>query len=487
MSPTDPQLPPVQPPPPTEARSGLIVVGRGQTALEVARRVHKMVQSMTLICDGREELPEELEDVKLISGDACSRLVLEQAGVAHVAGLLACTADDTFNMEVSRLAVEAGVPHVICRLTTPDLSDEVLALGARPVAQSGALAAAMAALLPGVVATTSQVGLGQGEILQVRVMPGSLVVGRTIATIATRAFLIAAIYRDGHLVVPHGDTRIRAGDQVLLIGEPETLAAVADYFRLGGARFPGQFGRAIVAWDRSNHELVVDEARQLVRHARKMGFVRITEPHSPQLEPGRPEPQPLLLGAGPLPDRTTLGAAVWVLDPPSARGFATRRTSRLRTLLRATQSPVLLARGSAPYRRLLVPMSDSGTAWRGLELAVDIARLMQAEVTALHVKQPAFLGGASGEETASQAIETVEQIARLYNLKVHVQVAEGNPIKCAARVAEDHQLVVVAHRPGQRDTYFNPDVGLRIALTVPCSALLLPVSARAAAVATGNS
>ncbi|MEE2827734.1 MAG: hypothetical protein VX498_00980, partial [Myxococcota bacterium] len=73
-------------------------------------------------------------------------------------------------------------------------------------------------------------------------------------------------------------------------------------------------------------------------------------------------------------------------------------------------------------------------------------------------------------------VRNIEDIARLYGLHFQVRVEEGNAIKTTARVAEEHQLVVVARRRGQSDSYFRPDVGLRIALSVPCSTVLFNVN-----------
>ena len=90
--------------------------------------------------------------------------------------------------------------------------------------------------------------------------------------------------------------------------------------------------------------------------------------------------------------------------------------------------------------------------------------------------QPRFLAGDDGEHQAETVVKNVEDIARLYGLHFEVRVEEGNSIKTAAAIARDHQLVVAARRRGQPDSYFRPDVGLRIALAAPCSALLLNVS-----------
>ncbi len=111
-----------------------------------------------------------------------------------------------------------------------------------------------------------------------------------------------------------------------------------------------------------------------------------------------------------------------------------------------------------------------------LELAVDIARLMDAKITALHVPQPRFLGGDTGDARTVAVVKSIEDIARLYGLHFEVQVQEGNSIRTTAKVAEEHQLVVAARRRNQPDSYFAPDVGLRIALAAPCSSVLLSVS-----------
>ena len=66
-----------------------------------------------------------------------------------------------------------------------------------------------------------------------------------------------------------------------------------------------------------------------------------------------------------------------------------------------------------------------------------------------------------------------EDIARLFNIEIEVQQLEGNPVTLSRQVAEEHQLCVVARRRGQSDSYLSPDLGLRIALGVPCSAMLL--------------
>ena len=459
-------------------RTGVIVAADGRTGLAVAERTAR-VMPVTVVVPIDFEVPdgEEPAGVRLLRGDVTSMLVLREAGILDVYALVAATRDDTINVEAARLAVEAGVPDVVCRLIDAELRDEVMALGAHPVTADMAMAGTLASLLPGVVVTTSEVGLGEGEILQVRVMPGSLVIGRPLHEIATRAFLVAAIYRDGALVVPHGDTRVEAGDQVLLVGRPDTLRAIADYFRLGAAQFPRQFGHSIVLWNPDGDEQVEAEAKQLTEASRCGRLYRVVRTSADRVVDGTCELALDQVLADPLAPMADVSPGLFILAPPERGPFG--RFGKLGPtgqLLDRARSPLLLARGSAPYKRILVPVTDSPTSWRGLELAVDIARTMGARITALHAAQPRFLAGAAGAEQTRAVEANVQQIAGLYNLQFDVVVGEDNPIRAAVRLARDHQLVVAARNLKQADTYFRPDIGLRIALAAPCSAVLLTVT-----------
>jgi Trk K+ transport system NAD-binding subunit/nucleotide-binding universal stress UspA family protein len=476
----DPGAPATDPSPSASPRAGLIVVGAGPTGLEVVRRTSK-ITAVTLVDKSFSEQVRALESdgVRLVEGDATSALVLGEAGASQAHSLLAATSEDAANIEACRLAVDFGIPEVICRITDPADLERAMAVGAQPVTGPVAMASALTARLPGVVTTTSEVGMGEGEILQVRVMPGSLVIGRPLAELATREYLVAAIYRRGELVVPHGDTAVEEGDQVLLVGQPDTLRAIADYFRLGAAQFPRQFGYSLVLWDERGDPRTRQEAEWLADVSQIGSCYRLVEPREGGTLHEDDRFRPLALGAppaDPFEPVTDIHPAVYVVEPPRTGLFNNRSLGTLGALLDRTSSPILIARGTTPYRRILVPVTDSPTSWRGLELAVDIARLMDAKITALHVAQPRFLGGDTGDARTEAVVKNIEEIAQLYGLHFEVRVVEGNSISTAAKVAADHQLVVAARRRNQPDSYFRPDVGLRIALAAPCSAVLLSVS-----------
>ena len=460
----------------TSGRSGLLVVGAGPTGVGVVERTARIIAVTLIDKDPRRlEALATLEGATLLQGDATSALVLKEAGVDAAYALVAATSDDSTNIEACRLAVALGVPEVICRISDPGRADAVMALGAQPVTAHMSMAGAITARLPGVVVTTSEVGLGRGEILQVRVMPGSLVIGRPLSEVATREYLVGAIYRDGELLVPHGDTKVEAGDQVLLVGEPETLRAIANYFRLGAAQFPRQFGRSVIWWDPDGDGPGFEEASWLRDLAGLERFHRVVPYGTPATAGGGwPTPVPLGPTEKELMDPVLAHhPAVLVIPAPVPRILGYSSTRPLRALYNRARSPLLIARGTQPYRSILVPVGASETSFRGLELAVDVARMVGARITVMHATQPRFLGGSVGAERAEQVVTHVEGVARLYDLEVAVRVVEGNPVRAVVAAAGEHQLVVSTRRRLQPDTYFRPDVGLRIALQAPCSVLLL--------------
>lgn len=468
-------------PAPSAPRTGVIVVADGPVGTAVAFRVAKTLPTTLVVpLDSTAGAAPSPPGLRLVRGDASSLLVLREARAQEAHALVAATSRDDVNIEASRLASALGVPEVVCQIGDAGRADEVLAMGAQPVTAAMALSNALAARLPGVVVTTSEVGLGEGEILQVRVMPGSLVIGRPLHEIATRAYLVAAIYRGGRLVVPHGDTRVEAGDQVLLVGQPDTLGAVADYFRLGAAQFPRQFGRAILVWNPRSAPSVEDEARLVADQSRCGRLLRVVERGAAGAgesvrETGEIPVDALLADPlAPLPD---VQPGLFVLAPPArTRLGLLAAPGPLREILDRTLSPVLLARGTAPYSRILAPITDSPISWRGLELAVDIARMVDGRITVLHAARPSFLAGPLGDERRLAVERNAEQVARLYRLPFEIRVVGANPITAALSAAEEHDLVVVARQLRQPDTYFKPDVGLRIATAVRCSAVLLTVA-----------
>jgi hypothetical protein len=104
------------------------------------------------------------------------------------------------------------------------------------------LASHMFDYLPNVPVVAQNVGLGEGEIMEVLVPFGSSFVYRHIDVIEQKNWRIVGIYRDGKLILPEERRMIHPNDQLLLVGEPSVLNSVYRAIKREIGQFPQPFG-----------------------------------------------------------------------------------------------------------------------------------------------------------------------------------------------------------------------------------------------------
>ncbi|MDG7115624.1 universal stress protein, partial [Streptococcus pneumoniae] len=93
-----------------------------------------------------------------------------------------------------------------------------------------------------------------------------------------------------------------------------------------------------------------------------------------------------------------------------------------------TSEPVLVSRGSHPYKRILVAVSPSPGSMRAAELAVDVARKLEAELTAIAVEPPDFVVGEEYKKQLQDTLEAVKSKAHLYGRRLETRLVPGNPV-----------------------------------------------------------
>lgn len=96
--------------------------------------------------------------------------------------------------------------------------------------------------LPNVPVLAQNVGLGEGEIMEVSVPFGSSFVYRHLSAIEQKEWRIVAIYRNRQLVMPDTTKMIHPNDTLLLVGEPHVLRSVYLAIKRELGQFPEPFG-----------------------------------------------------------------------------------------------------------------------------------------------------------------------------------------------------------------------------------------------------
>jgi len=488
----------------------IVIVGAGDTGLALAKRLSK--RHPVLLLD-RE--PAHLEDPEhpvqihapesgvaqtqagsgllFFKGDGCSRLVLQHLYEDIVnCALVAVTGDDETNLEVGRIGRNLGyepvaalqhssisgeryaAEHIITLDRTQLVVDEI----ERSLRHRGAVVA-------------RGVGFGRGELVEIRLVRTSPLIGRPLQDLRPHRWRVAAIFRGDEAIVPVGDTTMEADDRVLLVGDPHILATVSEYLRLGKPQFPQPYGPHVVTLEYAvSEEALLEEAEVFTRRTEAVQIVRGI-PDAKNVWPrdeGDLEDEP---GADEEADRTTFS-----LRPPehddfgadvvrNLPGLVVTRSEQRPWLARAmgrhghdaricdaVKRPVLFARGSHPYKRILLPVSYSELNIPAAEVALDLTRQMEAGLTAMNVDHPKFISGLEDEDVHEEVVP-IRRLCELYEVELEYRHAWGNPVRHVVRQAEQHDLVVVARWQGRPDSYFNPDVALRVARLAPCSVLVL--------------
>ncbi|PID48239.1 MAG: potassium transporter TrkA [Proteobacteria bacterium] len=107
------------------------------------------------------------------------------------------------------------------------------------------LVSRFADFLPDRPVVARNVGLGEGEVMEVQVPAGSSYLYRHLASIEQKEWRIVALYRNKKLLLSRPTLMIRPNDTLLLVGKPSILANVYKSIKQESGQFPKPFGSNI--------------------------------------------------------------------------------------------------------------------------------------------------------------------------------------------------------------------------------------------------
>ena len=165
-------------------------------------------------------------DVEWVPADACEVSSLQRAGLDQVDVMVAATGDDEDNLVISLLAKqEFAVPRVVARINHP--KNQWLFNESWGVDVSVSTPHLLTALVEEAVSVGSLVRLlqlqgGEARLVEVTLAEDSPADGKAIVDLGIpRDATVVAVIRKDHVIVPRGDTVLRAGDEVLVLTSPE--------------------------------------------------------------------------------------------------------------------------------------------------------------------------------------------------------------------------------------------------------------------------
>ena len=241
----------------------IVIIGAGKVGAFVAGELSGEAHDIVLVDPDRttlERLCEEL-DVMGVCGNGVVAEDQLSAGVAKSDVVLAATRNDETNLVCCLIAKALGAAHTVARVRDPEYSAQSafmrdkLGIDLLVNPEYEAAEETIRLLRYGGAAHAESFGHGGAELVAVRIPAGSAAADRPLREFP-KAFgervLVCAIERGDDVIIPGGDTELKAGDLAYLTGSPVSLTSL---FRKMGIEVAPARSVLIVGGGRISHYL----------------------------------------------------------------------------------------------------------------------------------------------------------------------------------------------------------------------------------------
>lgn len=221
----------------------IVIAGIGKFGDYLTRQLAKENNEITVI-DTNFETKEALinnEDINNIEGNALDIKILEEAGVQNSDLLIASMKEDSENVMCALLSRKLGVKNTIARIRRPEYIDSLNMikepLGLSMIINPKSLTAnqiAQTLSIPSAIETTSFFK-GRIYVISLKLKEDSKYIGQSIKEISQKLngnIIVCAIEREDKIVIPNGETIIRAEDKIHITGTRKDINSFLRYGNL---------------------------------------------------------------------------------------------------------------------------------------------------------------------------------------------------------------------------------------------------------------
>ena len=220
-----------------EARR-VVIVGGGNIGLALARLVeeshpHVSMKLIEVSKKRAEHVAQTLERTVVIHGDALDTEILEEVNVGTVETVIAVSNDDEVNILVSLLAKRYGCQRAVTLINKLSYGPLVGTLGIDTVVspRSITVSSILQHVRRGRIRSVHAFSEGFGELIEAEALETSSLVGVPIRDAKLPAgVIIGALVRDQNVIIPRGDTVVRAGDLVIIFAATEAVKKIEKLF-----------------------------------------------------------------------------------------------------------------------------------------------------------------------------------------------------------------------------------------------------------------
>jgi len=484
-------------------KNKFIIVGLGSIGLELLKRTSKDIDisCIDLNPDAGECAKKIRPDCMVFTGDATSRLVLEEAGVDEADGLIITTTIEKVNIEVaSVLKSHFDIKRVLAIGMTKTGIETLESLEVEVENIFTASAIAIRNKLEQTSRAAHAIGLGKDEILEVEIHPNSRLANRPLRTLTPISWRIGIIYRDENIIIPGRDTVLKPKDRVVILGEPSVLKTISEILTFKFQRFPLEYGSTGVIYVYGNEKdaffeevnylcsifplkrIIVllreksreqkDRIEQLIKKD-NVAALEIRNSVQNSMDAIRKTVDSLKGDQG-----LIILCKNAVMEAFSPYLFDYRRRAFISNLMPEAVCPLILLNGTFPYKKACIPAVEQINILHSLETSLEIASSLNNEVTALIVKPSKYIASDDSFLVFDEIRRSINEISLMYKASVNIKILQGNPVKAVKMALTDFNLMIVDadswKRPQWHVPFLTPDVAWHIIRDAGISTLILP-------------
>jgi len=218
----------------------IIIIGAGKVGCQIAKTLSSEKHDVTLIekDDVIRQSAQNSLDVLTILGNGANVRTLEEAGIKQADMVIAVTSSDEVNMIACMTAKQFGVPQKIARIRNPEylyanaLSREKLGIDLT-INPERATAREIVKLLksPINVAQVQSFAGGKVQLFELKIEESFPFINQQLKAITFKyPILVAAIYRNDKIIIPGGEEKIIAGDNLYVLIKKDYFLELNEIF-----------------------------------------------------------------------------------------------------------------------------------------------------------------------------------------------------------------------------------------------------------------
>lgn len=216
----------------------VIIMGGGRTAVRVAKIVPDYMDLKIIEIDGQrcEKLNEKLaeRDVMIIHGDGRDLGLLQEEGIQNTQAFVALTGNAETNILACLTAKRLGVRKTVAMVENLDYVEMAESLDIGTIINKKTLAASHIhqMMLASNVSNVRSLMLVDSDVAEFTADSGSRVTKRAVKDLGLPfGVTIGELVRNGQGILVNGNTRIEAGDSVMVFCHEQNLKKVEKYFK----------------------------------------------------------------------------------------------------------------------------------------------------------------------------------------------------------------------------------------------------------------